>query len=134
MPTIVQPDVVAVTIQALLAQPLTATRVGTRVYGRVSGTTFPMWVVSLVDWDENRDAGGIARVQISVWGNGPTEANEFEAFGHARTIAAVSRDLRGTYAAGRVSNSGHLMTVPNPDPDTGRAGYVVDLEIETYPA
>lgn len=133
MPTTLLPDLVAVTIQALSAQPSLTALVSTRVYDRLPATpTWPLLVVNTVDEGETPFAG-IARVQVDVWGAGPTSTDEEATRTIARTLVSVSRDLRGNYAAGHISNSGHLNTVPLPDPTTGRARFAVDLDIEAYP-
>jgi hypothetical protein len=135
MPTPIPPDVVDLTIKALLARPVTSTLVGTRVYGRIPGTpTFPLWIVTLIDDGEDDGTGKVvARVQVDAWGE-LTEAGEYLAAEHARNIKSLHRDLRGSYTGGRISNTGHLNTVPLPDPDTGRARFAVDLEITAHPS
>lgn len=132
MPLPLDPDVVALTKEALLAQPSVTALVSTRIYDRLPGSpTYPLLVVTSVDGSESDEPViGEDRVQIDVWGRPLAELNaRTDARTLAATVKSVVRDLRGTWTAGKIVNSAHLNTVPQPDDTSGRTRYIVDLQI-----
>jgi hypothetical protein len=46
-------------------------------------------------------------------------------------LVSVSRDLRGAWSSGRISNSAITNGVMLPDPNTGRQRIAVDFHIES---
>jgi len=134
MPLPLLPNVVDLTKEALLAQTSLTALVSTRIYDRVPGTpTFPLLVVTSVDEAESPEpAIGEARVQVDVWGKLLSELGaQTQARLITRTLQSVVRDLRGTWTAGHIVNSAHLNTIPQPDPDSGRTRFIVDLQINS---
>lgn len=134
MPLPLLPDVVDVTITALLAQPAVTALVSTRIYGQLPATpTWPLLVVSTVDDDEGGDPYlGLARVQVDCWGAGPSAADVAQARLLARSVRSVARDLKGTYAGGTITGAAPALFLAQPDPQTGRARFVVDLNVESH--
>ena len=131
MPTPLLPDPTVVARQALVAQSAITDTVGQRVYYAVpADPTYPLLVLSLVDDDELRPETLTARVQVDVWGKGNSTQDVLDCKAIAARVRSVARDLRGTWAAGTVSNSVAGLIVPNPDDTTGRARAVVDLLLE----
>jgi hypothetical protein len=134
MPVSLLPDALAVTREALLAQSSLTALVGTRIYDRIPGNpVWPLLVLTVVDEVELEWHTGNARVQVDVWGAGNTSADAQQAQTVARTVRAVTRDLRGSWTAGDISNAAPAVTIPAPDETTGRARFVIDLLIETNP-
>ena len=132
MPTPLLPDMVAVTRDALLAQATLSALVGGRIYDQLPvAPAWPLLVVDTVDENEAEWHTGEARVQVDIWGAGPSSANKQQVRRIAAELLAVSRDLRGAYPSGHISNSAVLTVVPAPDADTGRQRLVVDLLIHT---
>lgn len=135
MPTPLLPDTVAVVRDALLGQSSISALVGTRIYDRVpaGSPTWPLLVVDTVDEAETEWHTLQGRVQLDVWGVGPSSDDEQQARLLARTIIAAIRDMRGTWASGRIVNTGLLNMLPAPDDETGRARFVIDLFVEVMP-
>jgi hypothetical protein len=134
MPLPLLPNVVDLTKEALLAQASLTALVGTRVYDRVPGApSYPLLVVTSVDEAESPEpAIGEARVQVDVWGKPMSELGALTAARLVtRTLQSVVRDLRGTWTAGKIVGAAHLNTIPQPDPDTGRTRFIVDLQINS---
>lgn len=132
MPVPVLPDAVALTIQALRAQPTLDVLVGGRVSDRVPASpVWPLLVVSVVDEVELEWHTGEVRVQVDVWGAGAGPSHKQQVRRIAGELFAVARDLRGEYPAGVVRSSSPLMSVPSPDSETGRQRVVVDLLLHT---
>lgn len=135
MPTQLLPDAVAVIRQALLAQaPITAL-VSTRIYDRVPATpTWPLLVVTSIDDDEIEGPENLqARIQVDCWGQSGSETHTAEVRLIARTVRSVSRDLIGTWASGKIRAAVAQITIPSPDPETGRARFIVDLLVDLNP-
>jgi hypothetical protein len=127
------PDLLAVAIQAVRAQPAVQSAVGARVYDRVPASpVWPLLVVSVVDNGERSPSEGSGRFQVDVWGSGPGDTASAAAHTIARAVVAASRDMRGTWPAGTITNSGVAMgPLEQPDDETGRARWVVDLYVDT---
>jgi hypothetical protein len=134
MPVSLLPDALALTREALLAQSSLTALVGTRIYDRIPGTpTWPLLVLTVIDEVELEWHTGQPRVQVDVWGAGSTATDAANALTIARTVRSVTRDLRGSWTAGDISNAAPSTIVPAPDQTTGRARYVIDLLLETNP-
>lgn len=134
MPVPVLPDALAVAREGLLAQSTLTALVGTRIYDRIPASpTWPLLVLSVVDDLELEWHTGVARVQVDVWGAGSSPTDAAQALSIARTVRSVARDLRQSWAAGDISNAAPGTILPAPDPETGRARYVIDLILETNP-
>lgn len=134
MPVPVLPDSIALAREALLAQSSLTALVSTRIYDRIPASpTWPLLVLSVVDDLELEWHTGQARVQVDVWGRSGSPTDAAEALNIARVVRSVARDLRGSWAAGDVSNAAPGTIIPAPDPETGRARYVIDLLLETNP-
>ena len=132
MPTPVLPDVLAVMCQALLAQPAVTALVGTRISDRIPDSpVWPLIVVSVISDQEREWHTGLSRVQVDVWGSGPTSGDKATVRAVYAALLSVARDLRGAWPAGRISNSAIINGVMLPDPDTGRQRIAVDFHIET---
>lgn len=134
MPLPLQPDIVALTKEALLAQSSLTALVSTRIYDRLPGApTYPLLVVTSVDGGESPEpAIGESRVQVDVWGRPLADLNaRTQAWTITATVLSVVRDLRGTWTAGKIVNSAHLNTIPQPDEASGRTRYIVDLQINS---
>lgn len=134
MPLPLQPDIVALTREALLAQSTLTAQVSTRIYDRLPGSAaqvYPLLVVTSVDSGESDEPTiGDARVQVDVWGRPLAEVNaRSQAWTVTATLISVIRDLRGTWTAGKIVNSALLNTIPQPDDTSGRTRYIVDLQI-----
>lgn len=124
------PDTVAVVRDAWLAQPSVTAIVGGRVSARINGTVWPQLIVSTVDDGEAADPTlGVARVQNDCWGAGATDADTAAARLLARTLRAAARDLKGTYPSGTVVDCAPLLFIAAPDPTTGRARFILDLQV-----
>jgi hypothetical protein len=135
MPLVLLPNVVALTKEAVLAQASVSALVDARGYDRIPvSPTWPLLVFTLVDETESPEpAIGEARIQVDVWGEQLSELGAATEVGLiARTLVSVVRDLRGTWTAGRIVNSAHLGTIPQPDPVSGRARNIVDLQISSH--
>jgi hypothetical protein len=136
MPLSLLPDDVELTRQAALAQTALTAYVGTRMYDRVPATpTWPLIVfISVDDNEAGEPTRGSSRVQADVWGRSGSPTDTAEAKTIARTLRAVARDFKGTYGGvGTVSSASAAFIVPQPDPTTGRARFVVDILLETSP-
>jgi hypothetical protein len=130
MPTPVLPDPTVAARTALLAQSTLTALVGTRIYYAIpSAPTWPLLVLSLVDDDELRPETLSARVQVDVWGNGNTTQDVLDCKAIAAVIRSVARDLKGSWPA-NISNSVAGLVIPNPDTTSGRARFIVDLQLE----
>lgn len=132
MPTPVLPDPVIAARSALLGQASLTALVAQRIYWAIPSTpapTYPLLVVSLVDDDELRPETLIARVQVDVWGVGKTVVDVNECKAIAAVVRSVARDMRGTWGAAQISNSVAGQIIPNPDDASGRARFIVDLEL-----
>jgi hypothetical protein len=130
MPTPVLPDPTVAARTALLAQPALTALVATRIYYAIpSVPTWPLLVLSLVDDDELRPETLSARVQVDVWGNGNTTQDVLDCKAIAAVIRSVARDLKGTWGAAAISMSVAGQIIPNPDTTSGRARFIVDLEL-----
>jgi hypothetical protein len=130
MPTPVLPDPTVAARTALLAQSTLTALVGTRIYYAIpSAPTWPLLVLSLVDDDELRPETLSARVQVDVWGNGNTTQDVLDCKAIAAVIRSVARDLKGSWPA-NISNSVAGQVIPNPDTTSGRARFIVDLQLE----
>lgn len=135
MPTQLLPDPVAAVREALLAQASITALVSTRIYDRIPATpTWPLLVVSSVDDDE---AGGPenlqARVQVDCWGQSGNQTDTAQARLIVRTVRSVSRDLAGTWPAGKIRSAVGQTTIPSPDPESGRARFFIDLLVDLNP-
>lgn len=134
MPVPVLPDSLALAREALLAQSSLTALVSTRIYERIPASpTWPLLVASIVDDLELEWHTGQARVQVDVWGAGSSPTQAAEALNITRVVRAVARDLRGSWTAGDVASAAPGIIIPAPDPDTGRARYLIDLLIQTNP-
>src|SRR5215207_5337282 len=131
MPFPLLPDTVALAREALLAQTSITALVSTRIYARIPATpTWPLLVVSTVDDAESPEpAFGESRVQVDVWGAGGSDTQTAQARLIARTVWQAARDLDGSYTSGVIVHCTPLISVPAPDPETGRARFVVDLSV-----
>jgi len=130
----VAPDVVDLTIRALLGQPAVTALVGTRVYDRVAGSVYPLLVVGVVDFAPTAEPRRtVTLVQVDCWGRGGDPAQATQASLLARTVAAVAPDLRGAWppAAGYIVAAYLDRMLPQPDTTTGRARWLVQLEVTT---
>lgn len=133
MPTPLLPDALALTRQSLLSQSALTDLVGQRVYvTRPANPTWPLLQLSIVDDREREFYSGEVRVQVDVWGTGSSDASVAEVGLIVRTLVSVTRDLVGSYPAGRISNAAVESAVPQPDPDTGRFRIAVDLTVWTH--
>lgn len=136
MSTPVLPDPLLAARTALLAQTaVTTSSVGTRIHFAIpETTTYPIWVLSLVDDDELRPETLTARVQVDVWGDGNTPDDLVATKASASVLRSVARDLRGAWSGSwgtaSISNSVAGQIIPNPDTTGGRARYIVDLLLE----
>lgn len=131
MPTPLAPDTVALVREALLAQTAVTTFVGSRMYDRVpESPAWPLIVIDTVDEAETDWHTWESRVQVDVWGSGPSSDDEQQARLIARTIIASMRDLRGAWPAGHLVNIGMANLIPAPDEETGRARFVIDLMVQ----
>lgn len=132
MPLQVLPDALVVVREAMLAQTaITSSAVGTRIHWQVpETTTYPIWVLSLVDDIELRPETLDVRVQVDVWGDGDTAQDLADAKASAAVLRASARDLNGDWAAGKIRGCVAGLIVPNPDPTGGRVRYIVDLTFE----
>lgn len=132
MSTPVLPDAVVVARTALLAQTTLTALVAQRIHWAIPSDpppTYPLLVVSSVDDDEERPEALIARVQVDVWGAGKTVVDVNDCKTIARTIRAVARDLVGAWTGGTITLAVAGQIIPNPDTDSGRARFIVDLEL-----
>lgn len=132
MPLTVLPDPLIVIRQAMLAQTaITTSPVQQRIHwGIPPNPVYPLWALSLVDDIELRPETLAVRVQVDVWGAGPTAQNLTDAKASAALLRAVARDLNGDWAAGKIRNCVTGLIVPNPDPAAGRVRLIVDLTFE----
>lgn len=142
MPTPIIADPVIAARNALVAQSAITALVAQRVYyaipAPVGGVepTYPLLVLSLVDDDEFRPETLTARIQVDVWGKGTSTQDTLDCKKIAATVRAVARDLRGTWPdalggpTAAISNSVAGQIIPNPDSTSGRARFVVDLQID----
>lgn len=135
MPLPLLPDVIALIRDAWLAQSSVTALVSTRIYDRIpasaTSTDFPLVELIDVDDDEASDAvHGLSRVQNSIWGQGPSPANTQQARLIARTMRAAARDLKGTYSTGTIYACTPALFIPQPDPATGRARFILDTVLE----
>lgn len=135
MPTPILPDPLLAVRTALLAQAtVTSSAVGTRIRLAIPETTqYPLWVLSLVDDDELRPETLIARVQVDVWGEDNTPDGLVATKASAAVLRSVARDLKGTWTdtwgTASISQCVAGQIIPNPDTTSGRARYVVDLQL-----
>jgi len=139
MPSPVLPDPVVAARTALIAQPTLTALVAQRVYYAVPSpwpqagsplVDLPVLVLSLVDDDELRPETLIARVQVDVYGAGGNKQEVIDCKAIAAVVRSVARDLRGTWGAAAISNSVAGQIIPNPDTTSGRARFIVDLQLE----
>lgn len=132
MPTPLLPDPTVVARTALLAQSAVTALVSTRVHFAIPQTpTWPLLVVSLVDDDELRPETLAVRVQVDVWGSGPTTQDVLDSKAIAATIRSIARDLNGDYApTGKIRDCVAGQVIPNPDTANGRARHIVDLTFQ----
>jgi len=123
------PDPVVVAREALLAQTaVTSSPVGTRVHFAIpETTTYPIWVLSLVDDDELRPETLDVRLQVDVWGDGNTPDDQVATKASAALLRSVARDLNGDWASGKIRGCVAGQIIPNPDTTSGRARFIVDL-------
>jgi hypothetical protein len=132
MPLPLAPDAAVVLSQALAGQADLVALVSDRVYtGWPEYQLYPMILVSVVDQLELDAECHSARVQVDCWGQGLTPADETESALIARTVVSVSRDLRGAWPAGHITNSAPLTFVAAPSDGWWR--YSVDVFLELYP-
>lgn len=132
MPTPVLPDPVVVARTALLAQTTLTALIAQRIYWAIPSEPppiYPLLVVSSVDDDEERPEALIARVQVDVWGEGKTVVDVNACKTVARTIRSVARDLVGTWGSATITLAVAGQIIPNPDTTSGRARFIVDLEL-----
>lgn len=136
MPTPVLPDSMVAARVALLAQSSLTALIGQRIYEAIPSDpppTYPLLVVSLVDDDELRPETLIARVQVDVWGAGKSVADVRQCKAIAAVVRSVARDLQGAWAwtggSATISLSVAGQIIPNPDTTSGRARFIVDLEL-----
>jgi len=87
-------------------------------------------VLSIVDADELRPETLTARVQADVWGKGNTTQDTLDTEAIAAVIRSVARNLVGTWGGASISNAVAGQAIPQPDPTTGRARTIVDLQLE----
>lgn len=126
------PDVVSLVVEALLGQTTLTALVSDRIYAEwPDDQTWPMCTVDMVDQIEEDASYSSARIQVSCWGQGLSPDDEREAALIARTVQRVSRDIRGVWSNGCISNSAPLTITPAPD--NGWWRYVIDLALEVYP-
>ena len=131
MPTPLLPDPTVVARAALLAQSAVTTLVSTRIHFAIPQTpTWPLLIVSLVDDDELRPETLQVRVQIDVWGKGPTTQDVLDCKTIAAAIRSVARDLNGDWPTGKIRDAVAGQIIPNPDESGGRARHVVDLTFQ----
>lgn len=128
MPTTVLPDATVVAREALLAQTIVTDEIGTRVRYAIPETdTYPLLVLSTVDDDELRPETLTVRVQVDVWGEGPSTQDVLDCNRIARKIRAAARDLNGDWSTGKIRGCVAGLIIPNPDTTSGRARFAVDL-------
>jgi hypothetical protein len=132
MPLQVLPDALVVVREAMLAQTaITSSPVATRIHwGIPASPVYPLWALSLVDDIELRPETLAVRVQVDVWGAGPTAQNLADAKASAALLRAVARDLNGDWAAGKIRDCVTGLILPSPDPTSGRVRQIVDLTFE----
>lgn len=145
MPTPILPDPVVAARTALLAQSSLTALVAQRIYYAIPGAwpqggsplvDLPILVVSLVDDDELRPETLTARVQVDVWGGGKSTVDVIACKAIAAVVRSVARDLRGSWSwtlpapgSASISNAVAGQVIPNPDETSGRARFIVDLEL-----
>lgn len=127
--TTVLPDPVVVAREALLAQAaVTTSAVSSRVHFAIpETTTYPIWVLSLVDDDELRPETLDVRLQVDVWGDGNTSDDQVDTKASAALLRSVARDLNGDWSSGKIRACVAGQIIPNPDTTSGRARFIVDL-------
>lgn len=131
MPTPLLPDAIVATRTALLAQTPVTALVSTRIYYAIpAAPTWPLLVLSLIDDDELRPETLTARVQVDAWGASNTTVDVINCKAIVAAIRSVARDLRGTWGGVQISNAVAGQVVPNPDPTSGRARFICDLQLE----
>jgi hypothetical protein len=136
VPLAVLPNPLLVIREAMLAQTaITSSPVQTRIHwGIPPNPSYPLWALSLVDDIELRPETLAVRVQVNVWGDGPTAADLDAAKASASLLRAVARDLNGDWSTGKVRNCVAPTTVPAPDPTSARVRLIVDLTFELNPS
>lgn len=133
MPLTLLPDTIAVTREAFLAQtPITAL-VSTRIRARFVGNELQIVLETVADGEYDDPHHGQARVQANCWAAGGSDTQTAEARLLARTVWSSARDLVGTYTAGKVITATPLIFISAPDPTTGRARFIVDIQVATAP-
>lgn len=136
MPLPLQPDPVALAIQAYRGQASITALVVQRIYDRIPGSpSWPLIVVGLVSQAPLTEPGWVtALLQLDVWGNGPGPADAAAALTVARTVWAATPDLHGNWPGfGAVAQAYPSLLLPQPDTTTGRARYIVQTELTCAP-
>lgn len=142
MPIPVIADPVLAARNALLAQTALTAIVAQRIYlaipGPVNGVepTWPLVVLTLIDEDELRPETLTARIQADVWGAGGSTQDGIDCKRIAAAIRSVARDLRGIWPdplggpTAQIGNAVAGQIIPQPDSLSGRARFIVDLQLE----
>jgi hypothetical protein len=126
MPLPILPEARKVLRDALVAQPTVTTPI---VFQLLAGQTWPVIRLVGIDDVELRPETNASRVQVEVWGNGPSLDDEDEVNLIAATLQSVSRDCDGAWASGTINNCRAPNRLPSPDP-SGRVRVIVDFELE----
>lgn len=138
MPTPVLPNPKVAARTALLAQAALTDLVAQRIYYAIpgqwpqgpDGNDLPLIVLSIVDADELRPETLTARVQADCWGSGDSTQDTLDCEAIAAVIRSVARNLIGSWSGATIGNSVAGQAVSQPDPTTGRARTIVDIQLE----
>jgi len=135
VPLPVEPDADALTIEALGGRSAITAFVASRIYDRIPEN--PVWplltVATVSDLEALDPIGWEVLEQVDVFGKSGSRQDTYDARTIARTIRAHSRDMAGTYSSGTVVTcSAEDVRDAGPDPDTGRAHFIVDLNLFIY--
>lgn len=135
MPLQVIPEGRRVLREALLAQPLlTATALETRIHETIDkDQEWPMARLSKIDQTPLRpNEADMARVQIDLYGKGPTVSNVREVEDIAAVLVSVLQDCDGDWPSGKLRAVTHTITIPSTG-ESGRARIIVDVEMQVSP-
>jgi hypothetical protein len=134
LPTTVLPTSFKIARAALLARTQVAAVVADRIHWKLpSNPTYPLLIVEPVDDIEDGPGASTSRVQVNCWGNGNTSVDVLAASDLARVVASVARDLVGSYPDGDIADALPGSIIPAHDPQTGRARFILDLQLNLYP-
>jgi hypothetical protein len=130
----VLPDLDAALVAFLRDHPSLAPLHGGRVSVRMpSGAAAALRVTSIGGF-QDAPWEGFSEYQIECWGPGVDDAAYQAAHMLARTVIAAVYDMPGPVTGGRVTSAvPTLRPLESPDADTGRARYIVQVQIQVYP-